>query len=316
MKVARLLALGILIGSFLVTAGARGQGKDEARRFFNSGQKAFQAGRFIEAAKAFEEAFRLKPHPAPLINAGDAYEKAGELAKAARTYERVMTLEQSGEQDRADATDRLAKITPQLGRIELGGGASIRVRIDQEEYHGGDRVWVEPGEHVVTLVDVDGAKQRTVDVAAGATRSVELASLMPSAEKPETQVKDDEPVDPDPIPTDEGPKKKGGIRAPTLIAFGLAAVGLGGGIYFGLQVNDAEKKYNDDPNRDDLDRFKKNKLYANIGFGVAAAGAITGTILLVLDLNRKPAKASLSAPFTLDVAPEPGGGVFYGSGRF
>ena len=112
-----------------------------ARRFFNSGQKAFQAGRFIEAAKAFEEAFRLKPHPAPLINAGDAYEKAGELAKAARIYERVMTLEQSGEQDRSDATDRLAKVTPELGRIELGGVASIKARIDDEEYHGGDRVW-------------------------------------------------------------------------------------------------------------------------------------------------------------------------------
>lgn len=320
MQLARILALGVLVGCVLGSAPASGQGKDEARRFFNSGQKAFQAGRFIEAAKAFEEAFRLKPHPAPLINAGDSYEKAGETAKAARTYERVMALEQSGEQDRADATDRLAKITPKLGVVELGGGASIRVRVDQEEHRGGDRVWVEPGEHVVTLIDVDGAKERKVEVAAGATRSVELSSLMPGADKPApggAGTANEQPIDTDPTPTDTGPTKKGGIRAPTFIAFGLAAVGLGGGIYFGLKVNDAEKKYNDDPNQDDLDRFKQNKLFANIGFGVAAAGAITGTILLVLDLNRKPAKTSLSTPvIALDVAPQPGGGVLYGRGRF
>jgi tetratricopeptide (TPR) repeat protein len=317
MLLARALAVGAFAGCFLVAAQAGAQGKDEARRFFNSGQKAFQAGRYIEAAKAFEEAFRLKPHPAPLINAGDAYEKAGELAKAARIYERVMTLEQSGEQDRSDATDRLAKITPELGRIELGGGASIKVRIDEEEYRGGDRVWVEPGEHVVTLVDVDAAKKRTVDVAKGATASVELASLMPSAAKAEVAPSKDEPDTDEPAgPVDEGPRKKGGIRPPTLIAFGVGALGLGAGVYFGLQVNDAEKKYNDDPNRDDLDRFKKNKLFANIGFGVAAAGAITGTVLLVLDLTRKPKAAALSRPITLDVAPQPGGGVFLGTGRF
>src|SRR5687767_14279506 len=75
-----------------LSAGAAAQGKDEARRFFNAGQKAFAAGRYVESAKAFEEAFRLKPHPAPLINAGDAWEKAGELALAARSFQRVLKL--------------------------------------------------------------------------------------------------------------------------------------------------------------------------------------------------------------------------------
>ncbi len=321
-KLLRFAALALALGLLVGTSGASAQpkGKDEARRYFNSGQKAFAAGRFIEAAKAFEEAFRLKPHPAPLINAGDSYEKAGELAKAARIYERVLVLEQSGEQDRSDATDHLARLTPKLGRVELGGGASIRVRIDQEEFHGGDNVWVEPGEHVVTLVDVDSAKERKVDVGAGVTRSVELSSLMPNSEPDDgdgSGANGNGSTGLDDAPIDTGPKKKGGIRAPTFIAFGLAAVGLGGGIYFGLQVNDAEKKYNDQPNRDDLDRFKKNKLFANIGFGVAAAGAITGTILLVLDLNRKPAKAQTHRPpVAFDVVTSPGGGMLLGSGHF
>src|SRR5688572_32949982 len=56
----------------------------DARHYFQSAQKAFAEGRFLEAARAFEEAHRIKPHPAPLINAGDAWEKAGEYALAAR----------------------------------------------------------------------------------------------------------------------------------------------------------------------------------------------------------------------------------------
>jgi hypothetical protein len=81
-----------------------------ARRFFNAGQKAFAEGRFTEAAKAFEEAFRFKPHPAPLINAGDAWEKAGDRTGGAH----LPACRYGGrrEQDRADAVDRLAQPNP------------------------------------------------------------------------------------------------------------------------------------------------------------------------------------------------------------
>jgi tetratricopeptide (TPR) repeat protein len=312
------LALCLVLGTSLPAMA----GKDDARRFFTAAQKAFQAGRYVEAAKAFEEAFRIKPHPFPLINAGDAWEKAGELALAARTYQRVLVLEQSGEQDRADATERLAKLTPKLGTIELEGDASTRARVDEDEFKGGDRVYVVPGEHVVTLLDVDGAKERKVDLAAGVSRSVALATLMPGNEEP-----DSGPVKPDeggtsPEPGhDEGPTKKGGVRAPTLIAFGVAAAAAGAGVYFGLQVNDAEKKYNDNPNRDDYDRFNKSKLFANVGFGVAIVGAGVGTFLLIKDLNRKvPAESARvhrrQLPVTIDVAPLSGGGFVMGSGHF
>lgn len=302
------------------SAFAQKGGKDEARRFFNAGQKAFQAGRYVEAAKAFEEAFRLKPHPFALINAGDAWEKSGDIALAARTFQRVMKLEQSGEQDRADATERLAKLTPKLGIIELTGDPAQRARVDQDEFVGGDRVFVTPGEHAVTLVDVDGAKERKVDVAAGASRTVDLATLKPSADKePEPTGKEPEP-EPEQTPgADTGPTKSGGVRAPTLILFGLTAVAAGGAVYFGLQVNDAEKKYNDQPTREEYDRFNQNKLYTNIAIGVAGVSAAVGTFLLIKDLGRKvPAEKSAqhSRSPSLGVAPLKGGGVLVGAGHF
>jgi hypothetical protein len=320
LKLGRLSILLAALSISLAAPSVHAQsGKDDARRFFNAGQKAYKAGKYVEAAKAYEEAFRIKPHPSPLINAGDAWEKSGNVGQAARDYHRVLSLEQAGEQDRADATDRLAKIAPRVGIFELKGDSSARVRVDDDEFHGGDRVYVDPGSHTIILLDVDDAKEVKFDVAGGASRSVDLDSLKPKAENQDNGASTSGGVDTGATGEDLGPTKKGHVRPITIALLGLAAVGTGGAIYFGLQVNDAESKYNDHPNRDDLDRFNKNKLYTNVSIGVAAASAIAGTIFLVGDLNRKSpqkSEARRSLPLGLDFAPMPGGGFGQSSGRF
>jgi tetratricopeptide (TPR) repeat protein len=283
-----------------------------ARRYFNAGQKAFSEGRFVESAKAFLEAYRLKPHPAPLINAGDAWERAGESAQAARAYQRVLELEDASEQDRADAVERLAQLGPKLGILELIGDPSQRVRVDDEEFKGGSRVYVFPGEHRVTLLDVEGAKLRRLEIAAGTSRSIDLQTLEPgkSGTSDTTTPTTIEPV-PDSVPTE------GGIRPLTWAAFGLAAVGVAGAVYFGLQVNDAEASYNDDPNQDDYDRFNQNKLLTNVSIGVAGVGAALGTVLLIVDVKRgkkNPPEPLGRAP--IDVVPTQGGALLSASGRF
>jgi tetratricopeptide (TPR) repeat protein len=283
-----------------------------ARRFFNSGQKAFAEGRFTDAAKAFEEAYRIKPHPAPLINAGDAWEKAGEYAQAARTYQRVLEMDEATEQDRADAVDRLSRLNPKLGIIELIGEQSLRARVDDDEFRGGSRVYVFPGEHKVTLVDVDGAKVRTLDVAAGTTRSVDLGTLRPGEKDQPEETAAARPID----STPDGTEQRGGIRPLTWVAFGVGAVGVAGAVYFGLQVNDAEQSYNDDPNRDDLDRFNQNKLFTNVSLGVAAVGVGVGTFFLIQDLGKKKKPAEPVGMAPVDAVPLPGGAMFVGRGRF
>ncbi len=291
--------------------------KDDARRFFKAGQKAFAAGRYEEAARAFEEAFRLAPHPAPLINAGDSYEKAGELALAARTYQRVLDLERSGEQDRQDATDRLAKLSPKLAVIQLSGEESVRVRIDEDEFNGNQRVYVAAGEHDVTLIDVDGAKTKRVDIAAGSTRTVSIDSLRPAEGGEGGSGSDGEASeggDPGEDTGADAGAKAGGIAPLTWVALGVGVAGAGAAVYFGLQVNDAESAYNDKPNQDDLDRFNSNKLLTNVSIGVSAVGLGLGTYFLIRDLGKKePATARRSF---VDVAPVPGGAVVVSRGRF
>ncbi|MBX3127243.1 MAG: hypothetical protein KF718_11045 [Polyangiaceae bacterium] len=289
--------------------------KADARRFFKSGQKAFASGRFEEAARAFEEAFRLAPHPAPLINAGDSYEKSGELARAARSYQRVLEFDEAAEQDRQDATDRLAKLTPKLAIIQFEGSAEARLRVDEEEYRGDQRVYLIPGEHDVLLLGVEGAKPQRLELNAGSTRTIEVDSLRPVKDRPRSATASKEPESD--APMDAGPSKKGGVRALTWVSLGVGVAAGGAAVYFGLQVNDAESKFNERPNREDFDRFNDNKLYTNISLGVSAVGVGLGTVLLIGDLGRK-AEPEREARRWHGVAAVPlrGGGVVVGSGSF
>ena len=49
--------------------------RSRAREQFQRGVAAFEAGRYEEALAAFQEAFRLKPHPSVRLNMAACYEK-------------------------------------------------------------------------------------------------------------------------------------------------------------------------------------------------------------------------------------------------
>jgi tetratricopeptide (TPR) repeat protein len=294
---------------------------NRARQAFQAGQQAFAEGRFEEAAQSFEEAFRIKPHANPLVNAGEAWERANQRVRAARVYQRVLEMEQAGERDRSDATERLARLAAELGAIVLVGDPGVRASVDDDEFQAGNKVYVLPGEHRVTLSDVEGGAAGTLDVAAGAEKTVDLAKLRPRAPSgPAPPVAPDEPK---PEPVAKGSK----IGPVTLIAYGVGVVGLAGAGFFALRANSAANEFDDkfargEPNRDEYDRFNQSKLFTNIGLGVGVVGASVGTYFLLRDLKR-PAQAPSEAKSAerralpvVAVMPE-ARGVFVGtSGRF
>lgn len=293
----------------------------DARRFFAAGQKAFDAGRYVDAARAFEDAFHTKPNPAPLINAGDAWQKAGEYAKAAQDFQRVLGLSLSTAQDRADAIARLSHLKPRLGTLKLRGKSSQRVRVDDNEFKGGDQVYVFPGKHKITLVDVDGSRLRTLDISAGAVRTIDLSSLLPAAKSVDHQHETS-------VGQDHGKSAGGGgIRALTWVAYGVGAIGAAGTVVFGLQANSAANSFDANPNRADYDKFNRHKLLTNISLGVGVVGVGVGTVLLIGDLKRShhaPQSDTTSLhharrhlAVAVDVAPLPcGGGMLVTRGWF
>ena len=67
--------------------GARADEVLEAgRRRYEVGAKRFEEGRFLEAAQAFEEAYKLTPRTALLFNAARAYDKAREIGLPLRMF--------------------------------------------------------------------------------------------------------------------------------------------------------------------------------------------------------------------------------------
>ena len=60
---------------------------EAAQAAFDKGNDAYAAGRFQEAAAAFEEAYKEKPMPDFLYNIGAAYQRAGDTKNAVKNYQ-------------------------------------------------------------------------------------------------------------------------------------------------------------------------------------------------------------------------------------
>jgi hypothetical protein len=284
-------------------------GTDSARTHFEAGREAFAEKRYADAAKSFEAAANISPHPASFINAGEAWEKAGDAVHAIRAYERVRMLEQASEQDRNDAVSRIEQLRNEVGTIKLVGSSKTRVLIGQESWHGGDRVFVEPGKYLVRLPDIDDAKAKRVEVAAGGVKSVRIESLLPSDDEPSSEPTT-APVETPKPPT---PEAGGGVSFTTGLLLGTAVVATGAAVYFTIQVVDSRNAFDEHPSRQEYDRFQQKKLLTNVNIGIAIIAASVGTVLLVGDLDTddeaKPKPAALLRPkrVGLGITPYAGG---------
>jgi tetratricopeptide (TPR) repeat protein len=153
---------------------ARSQGeRAEAAENFDRGAKAFARGDFRRAAEAFEAAYRLGPRPDVLWNAAQAWQRAGEAARAATLYARYLREAPPAAPDRGAATAQLAALSPRLARVEVHGDNLEQLAVDdvpsQETI-----VYVSRGAHVVSAVVGGRPVRKTQAVEAGDVVSVVL----------------------------------------------------------------------------------------------------------------------------------------------
>jgi tetratricopeptide (TPR) repeat protein len=62
----------------------------QARQLYLEGESHYAAGRYADAAEAFERAYQLSRKPALLFNLGNAYERLGRFDKAAETLQEYL----------------------------------------------------------------------------------------------------------------------------------------------------------------------------------------------------------------------------------
>ena len=102
MRVARLLLLGMLLGSTsLVSAQDDANGEDveerpdesvdqSARRVYIEGRTAFDEGRYEDALRLFEAAYGLSPRPELLYNIGTAADRLRRNERALEAFEQYL----------------------------------------------------------------------------------------------------------------------------------------------------------------------------------------------------------------------------------
>lgn len=290
------LALGaILLGPVTFASSARAAGdapvidkatRAKAAKRFKEGVRAFGRHDYAAAADAFEDAYRIAPHPAALFNAADAYEKAGELAKAANLCARYLANAPDNDARRPKANKMLAELVPKLGRVQVDAADASDLQLDAKPILL-DVTYVDPGDHVVSA-DFDGKHvERHVNVVAGSLERVLLEP--PAAQK--TAEPDTTPP-PEDVRHDTSPAAHHGLPKGFFFAGAAATVVLAGvTVWSGLDTNSARSDYNQHPTSQGLDDGIAKEHRTNILLGATAVVGVATAVVGLFATDWKPAEA-------------------------
>jgi tetratricopeptide (TPR) repeat protein len=242
----RLLPL-VLAASLLGLPALAKSSRAQAASLVRQAQKLYQRGKYHDAAETLEKADALAPDPRLVFNIARAYDQAGELEKALDAYQRYV-----GSPQGTDATllkrsslaiDRLRGLIDQKEKAKAADEAAQRQLQEQ----------------------ADAAKRRAQEQTEAAEQARAQAQAQQRAQA-EAQA-------------------HAQSRNQTLayVASGLAVVGLGTGVVAGLSARSAKSDFNDAQTVEEKQSFQTSTqhraLLADVGFGVAIAGAVTAYLL-------------------------------------
>jgi hypothetical protein len=208
-------------------ARAQDEARVEAAKAFGEGEKAFARKDYALAARRFEEAYRLAPHPNATWNEARALRHAGERARAANAYAKYLRDAAPDARDRSEATRELEGLGKQLVLVRLDAAGFDVVLVDDQRVETAS-VYVDPGRHVVE----GRAGEQTVRAEekgdAGATVDVTLTVPPPPPPPPPPPTPTPPPV---PTPTPAPPPPPAPAPTPTPSStWSPAVVWIGAGV--------------------------------------------------------------------------------------
>ena len=267
---------------------------------FKEGEGAFKAGDYLHAGAAFEDAYRIAPHHSALWNAARAWQKGGDVRRAAGLYARYLRDAPLDDPDRKSATSALLQLSAKLGRFEVQAPGADEVKIDGNLVEG-SIAFVHPGSHTLRATFGGKVVERVLSIEAGATVSV---AVPPPSSEPAAPPVASAPPPPTPAPTTAPPsdrKPAPEVRSgwsPTVVWIGgIATVAVGGvAIWSGLDTNRARTTFDHDPSEANLASGRDKQTRTNILLGVTAGvGVLTvATAVFLVDWGaKKPVEVGL-----------------------
>jgi tetratricopeptide (TPR) repeat protein len=252
---------------------------DEARRFFQNAERALNEGRNREAALAFEASAKLEPNANAFYAAGQAWELAGDAARAADAYERSLDAAGLHEARAARAKERLAALQPELAELMIDGAPDTRVQLDDHmELAVPARLHAVSGEHTLLILKPDNAvDRRTLRLERGVIAQLNVDK--PGAAKPRVialSLPRLHPVRAEPETLRRGPWLAVGCAAA-----GLGVGALGGAVALAIAADDAADTYGQTPSAATSEHVQHLETSRNIVLATGAVLASLGAGILI-----------------------------------
>jgi len=273
---AMMLAMVLLVSSSVALAEPpTPKDKAYARELYTMGQQMFRQGDYSGALRSFEDAYAAVPNPIVLLSIAECQVRTEHFTEAVVTLARYVS-ERPDAPDRAQVEEQIEKLkakpgivtvesTPAGGTIWVDGQSTSRITPADLELPAGD--------HVIA-VEVQGysTAEQNVTVLIGAQQRVTLSPI-PQVAPPET-------LPPVPEVQIQARATSHGML-PMWIATGVAGAGLVTGAVLGGLALKEKGDFDSRPTEHKADKGERLALFADVGFGIAAAAGITAIVLYV-----------------------------------
>jgi hypothetical protein len=290
---ALVLAAMPALGAGVGVATATDEQKAEAGKSYQRGAQAFAAGELDKALEEFQRSLDVVQSPNSRLMLARTLAKLGRAAEAYAQLEQTVTdAEAAAKVDKKYASTvdaaraELSELTSQVGLITVqvsgaSAGDSLSVGGREIEQASWDRaVAVAPGKVTVVLRTTGGETTREVDVAAGASATVEVSPPAPKAA----------PVAEPPPKEVEVSTESSSTRTLGFVAGGIGIAGIASFAVFGGLNNAKFRKLEDEcinnncssELESEKDQGKTYQTIANVSLAVGVVGIGTGAVLLFL----------------------------------
>jgi hypothetical protein len=278
MRALRLAALVVVLASSSV-ARADGESPDDlkaAAKLFAEGQRSYREGDYRHAAEAFETAYKKAPRLPPLYNAARAWQKGGELVRAANLYASYLRKAPPSAPDRNNATSALRDLESRVAKLEVHAVDFTDLKLDGVPVDVEDQsvasllVYVTPGSHVVEGKHAGKSAQERPSATAGASMSVVLVAKEEAA----------------PPPVVMEPEKPHGGWSPIVVIVGGGLTAVAGGllVWSGIDTLNQRSTFDASPTQQNLDTGKSDQARTNVLLGVTLGLAVlTGVAAIFVD---------------------------------
>jgi hypothetical protein len=290
----------VALGGVGGVGAARADDVESARARFEEARAAFRAGHYAEAAEAYERSAAAQPHPAPLVNAAEAWEVDGNRVRAAQACDKALTLDLDANL-RTSIEARLARLSRSIGTLLVQGPSDVGVRVDGGEvYRMPARIRLSTGRHRLSYVNqqADGptlSQETDLLFAAGEERTIVFSRASIAAPSNASPSRDSAAGAPRPG------ARGGGPPIATWISFGVGGASGVATAIFGLLTVAARNDYEAMPTRTTLDDFHHDRLATNIALGVSVAAVAVGVVVWIV--QGQPAQPGSAASRALDPIP-------------